>query len=383
MILRSVHDMHRAVSDGAFRWVGPAGRPVKQIHDEAVDRVYGVVGWSLRAAGELGAVAADHLGTDTAPPSSAAVKARAIAHGVVNSELIAVAPDLDMELTIRRDGRDVPVGAAALRKAYPHASGRVVVFVHGLVDTETIWFAHTDDGAALPHVVDAAGATPVLVRYGTGRAIGRNGADLADRLHALVAAWPVPITEVTIVGHSMGGLLARAACATARERGHTWPSLLTDVVYLATPHLGSWLEKVANVGSWTLRHGSPYSAPIGALLDGRSRGIKDLRFGTLVEDGWDEATVDDLLSGLVPDDPWLDDVTHHLVVGRSRPGERHLLNVVLGDSLVRAGSAAGAGRRRRIGAGGEVVVIPVGAGHSRLVRRPEVASLLRSLVATG
>jgi len=383
VIAGAVHDMHRAISDGTFRWIGPAGAPVKRAYDAMTDGVYGLVRASIRGAGEVGALAADTFGGEGDPqraePSPAALKARAIAHGVVSDDLIALAPELDLELTVRRDGRAVTPDPSGLGEAYPDARGRVAVFVHGLVDTEAVWAARAEDGPALPDVADDAGVTPVLVRYGTGRAVGRNGAALAETLERLVANWPVPVTELTLVGHSMGGLLARSACAVASERRHTWTAPLTDIVYLGTPHLGSWLEKAANVGSWALRRHSR-SAPIGALLDERSRGIKDLRFGTITEDAWGETPIDDLLTGLVPDGPWLDDVTHHLIVGRLGTGERHPLRPVLGDALVRSGSASGTGRRRRIGEGGEVVVLPVGASHTRLVRAPEVSTMLGGLL---
>jgi hypothetical protein len=390
VIAGTVQDMHRAISDGTFRWIGPVGTPVKRLYDATTDRVYGVVRASIRGAGEAGALAADVFGARDEPdhasgvpvsslPSPAALKARAIAHGVVSDELIALAPELDLELTLRRDGRVVAPDRPGLRAAYPEARGRVAVFVHGLVDTEAVWSTAGDGGRTLPDVAAEAGVTPVLIRYGSGRAVGRNGAALAETLDRLVSDWPVPVTELTLVTHSMGGLLARSACAIAAERGHGWTEPLTDILYLGTPHLGSWLEKVANAGSWVLRRFSR-SAPIGTLLDARSRGIKDLRFGTTTEDAWGETPIDDLLTGLVPDDPWLDDVTHHLVVGRLGAGERHPLRVVLGDALVRSGSASGTGRRRRISGGGEVVVLPVGASHTRLVRAPEVAAMLGALL---
>jgi pimeloyl-ACP methyl ester carboxylesterase len=379
VVVRAVHDMHRAISDGAFRWVGPPGRPVQAVHDAVTDGVYGAVSTAIRGAGELGALAADHLGTDGQPPSRAALKARAIAHGVVGDELMAHAPELDLEVTLRHAGSEVALDAAGLEAAYPAASSHPAVFVHGLVDSEAVWDARSEAEVSLPEVAAAAGWTPLMLRYGTGRSIGRNGADLAELLEAVTAAWPVPVTQLTIVGHSMGGLLARAACATAQDRDHAWITGLTDIVYLGTPHLGSWLEKVANVGSWVLRHASSHSAPIGTLLDGRSRGIKDLRFGTLVDDGWGTTPVDDLLTGLVPDGPWLDRVTHHLVVGRLHPSARHPLNAVFGDALVRSRSASGTGRRRRIGAGGPVVVVEVESSHTAMSRHPDVGSLLLAL----
>jgi hypothetical protein len=169
---------------------------------------------------------------------------------------------------------------------------------------------------------------------------------------------------------------------TASREQHHWIDALARVVYLGTPHLGSWLEKFANVTSWTLRRASPGSAPLGRLLDGRSRGIKDLRFGTLLEEQWGGADVDALLSGLAEDEPWLAGVDHHLIAGRVRPSEQHLLNLVFGDSLVRAASAAGAGRLRRIAGDTQVSLVPLDGGHVSLVRHPEVVTLLATTWAT-
>jgi len=380
VIVGAVYDMHRAISDGTYRWIGPVGRPVQRITDAVTDNVYGLVRASIRGVGELGALAAGPRGDDDASPSPAAEKARAIAHGVVGVERIAIAPELDTGMGLRHNSVEVATDPDSLRAAYPSPRPRVVVFVHGLVDTEAVWSARPEAGVALPEHVAGLDATPVLVRYGTGRSIGRNGADLADLLESLVDGWPVEVTELILVGHSMGGLVIRSACATALAEDHRWTANLRDIVYLGTPHLGSWLEKVANTGSWVLRQASTRSAPIGTLLDGRSRGIKDLRFGMLADDGWDDGRIDELLTGLVPDEPWLPGVTHHLVVGRLRDWEHHPLNHLFGDSLVRKGSASGAGRRRQIAGGGEVRIAHVPHRHTHLTNAPPVADLLGDIL---
>jgi pimeloyl-ACP methyl ester carboxylesterase len=382
----TVHDVHRAGSDQVFRLVGPLGRPVKPVYDAVVDGTYRGVQLGCTGAGELGAHLARVVREDPAEDLDLSstwsapwhVRARSIAHGVLDERFFHLAPELDLQLTLRHRGREVAADPASLQRAYPRASGRIAVFVHGLVHAEGIWSDGAPAGTSLPEVAAQHGVTPLLVRYGTGRSIGRNGADLASLLDQVVASWPVPVTELTIVGHSMGGLVARAAAVTATREAQRWTSVLTRVVYLGTPHLGSWLEKFANVTSWVLRQASPASAPIGRLLDGRSRGIKDLRFGTLLEENWGDADLDDLLTGLAEDEPWLADVDHHLIVGRLRPSERHVLNLVFGDSLVRAASAAGAGRIRRIAGDTHVSLIALDASHVALPRHPEVAALLQA-----
>jgi hypothetical protein len=369
VVATTVQDMHRAITDSGFRWVGPAGRPVKQVHDAVVDGVHGAVQTGLRGLGEV--AAASSAGVGSARPSHAARKARAIAAGAIDADLLVVAPELDLDVALVVDGMVLGHDPAGLAAAHPDPSGHVVVFVHGLVDSDAVWRGLLTEDAR------ARGATPLTVRYATGRPVGRNGHDLAHLMEAVTTGWPVPVTRLTLVAHSMGGLVVRAAGEVAGQRGHTWTTPLRDVVYLGTPHLGAWLEKVANVVSWTLRRASPHSAPLGALLDQRSRGIKDLRFGTLVEDLPGDRGVDDLWAGPVtPDPPWLDGVTHHLVVGRLREAHGHLLNAVFGDTMVRSGSAGGRGRWRRIPDGGPVRIAAVAAPHGHLVTHPDVADLV-------
>ncbi|TVR20122.1 MAG: hypothetical protein EA387_12025 [Nitriliruptor sp.] len=394
VVVTAVEGVHRAVSDSVYRWLGPLGRPVQRYTDAVSAGAYRAVRLGLRGAGEVAAAAcqfphgraaatADGEATPTAspPPSRAAIKARAIAQGVLSPELLSVAPAFEEELSLRYPGRPGPVAPAELAAAVPMAGPHLVVFVHGLVDTEQVWFPTDERAVCLPAAVEASGATPLLVRYATGRTIERNGRDLDAAMEAVVTSWPVPLASLTLVGHSMGGLLARAACAAAVARGARWLDRLGDLLYLGTPHLGSWLEKVANVTSWTLRRTSRHAAPIGALLDGRSQGIKDLRFGTTETAAWPEGRVDGLLTGRPVDAPWLVGARHHLVVGRLHPHSGHPLNAVLGDALVRSSSATGAGRWRRIEGTGPARVTTVDASHVRLPRDAEVASVLSAVLA--
>lgn len=390
VVVGAVQDLHRAVSDTTYRWLGPPARPIQRCTDAASGMVFRTVRAGLRGAGEVGAMvatgrargAATGAMTTPVPPSRVAAKASAIAHGVLDDHLHAAAPQLDRGVTLRLAERRGPIETARLPELLPTVTARPVVFVHGLVDTEQVWIPVGDRGVSLPGAVAVAGATPVLVRYATGRTIERNGRELDRVVAELLDSWPVPVTSLTLVGHSMGGLVIRAACAAAADRERSWLPRLADIIYLGTPHLGSWLEKVANVGSWSLRRASPHSAAIGRVLDTRSQGIKDLRFGTTDEAAWPVGRVDGLLTGRPQDAPWLEGARHHLVVGRLHADPRHPVNAVLGDALVRPSSAAAVGRWRRIGGDGPASTTPVDASHTALPRHPEVAGLLRR-VLTG
>ena len=121
-------------------------------------------------------------------------------------------------MAVRVNGKPVPLDPDTLRELFPDASSRVVVFVHGLMTTEYSWSL----GRREPYgdrLARELGCTPVYVRYNTGRHISENGRSLSELMEELVAAWPVEAEQVALVGHSMGGLVARSACCHASEGG--------------------------------------------------------------------------------------------------------------------------------------------------------------------
>ena len=142
-----------------------------------------------------------------------------------------------------------------------------MVFVHGLAHHESSW------GRSYLDAAREADTTPLTVRYTTGQSIADSGAELAELLDRLVVGWPVPVTRIVLVGHSMGGLVIRAGLAV----GGSWHALVSDVITLGTPHAGSPVERFAARG---LAAASTFAvaAPIVALGDERSLGIKELGF---------------------------------------------------------------------------------------------------------
>ena len=115
----------------------------------------------------------------------------------------------------------------ALAAAFPEATGRLAVFVHGWCLTERTWWRRPrtgDDARSYgDRLFDDLGFTPVYLRYNTGLHISDNGQQLADMLAQLQLLWPVPIDELALVGHSMGGLVVRSACYYGARQHHSWP----------------------------------------------------------------------------------------------------------------------------------------------------------------
>jgi pimeloyl-ACP methyl ester carboxylesterase len=162
-------------------------------------------------------------------------------------------------------------------------SGRLLVLVHGSSATDGCWARKGQHhGEALER---ALGFTWVALRYNSGKHVSTNGHEFADALQALVEAWPVPVTELVIVAHSMGGLVTRAACRSAEARTLGWRPLLEAFVTLGTPHQGAPLERIGNIVG-TMLGISRYSAPLERLSHLRSAGVTDLRFGLTKDEEW-------------------------------------------------------------------------------------------------
>jgi hypothetical protein len=389
-ILAVTQGLHRAISSRVFRWV-PGSHPVRWSHDAISHLTYASVRVDLRGlarAGEaVAAVAAGDREVRWLDSSPAHSRAASILHGVIGDRFATDQPALDLPVSIRVAGRTTDVAAEAVAAGFPDPSPRVAVFLHGLTESDCCW--DNDDGVVLPDVVDELGWTPVRLRYGSGRSIGTNGAELDALLEDLLDVWPVPVTELTLIGHSMGGLVIRAACqlAGAADDGRRWPALVRHTVHLGTPHLGSWLERAANTGTRLLRR-IPEGEVVAQVIDTRARGIKDLRHGALGDDCWGEGVVHEDgiggLDGFVPAPgevaPLLDHATHHLVAGRLTRSPDHPVARIIGDSLVTAPSALGDDGRRAL-AGGRIETLELPAGHFRLMRHPAVAAHLRHWLA--
>src|SRR3546814_10850918 len=114
-----------------------------------------------------------------------------------------------------------------------------------------------------------------MLRVNTGRAIRDNGVELAALLRTLVAEWPGGVERVALIGHSMGGLIARAGCAVVTDEEEPWTSLISDVVTLGSPHAGAPIAVALGHSSRLLAH-LPETSGFGKILDHRSVGIEDL-----------------------------------------------------------------------------------------------------------
>jgi pimeloyl-ACP methyl ester carboxylesterase len=166
-------------------------------------------------------------------------------------------------------------------------TGKVLVVIHGLCMNDLQWTVQ-HEGESFNHAENLAtklGYTPVYVRYNTGLHTSQNGQTLSNQLELLSALWPLPLTEISVLVHSMGGLVTRSAVHAAQHSKRQWVKKLKNIVFLGTPHHGAPLEKA---GNWVdvLLGVTPFSAPFKKLAELRSSGITDLRFGNVLDSDW-------------------------------------------------------------------------------------------------
>jgi pimeloyl-ACP methyl ester carboxylesterase len=209
---------------------------------------------------------------------------RSAANGVYGDYLVRTRNPLAIKMSLHHRDQQVDLNDPARVLEQPSdaaAASRLLVLVHGSCMNDKQWMHEGHDhGAAL---ADDLGYLPLYLRYNSGLRIESNGRSFAELLETLIGNRQLPVEELVIMGHSMGGLVARSACHYAGTAGHAWPKYLRKLVFLGTPHHGAPLEKGGH-GLDVLMGLSRYSVPLTRLSKARSVGIADLRHGTISAD---------------------------------------------------------------------------------------------------
>ena len=272
-VMSLVEAMHVAIASGPAILGAPLEKPVKL----ATGLVYGYMKGVTEIVGAGVDLALEQLGPllGSSAPGYERELVHAALNGVLGDYLEAQQNPLAIQMTLRRDGAPMSLVGA---------TPKILVLVHGSCATDLMWsWKGHDHGAALARDL---GYTPLYLHYNSGLHISTNGRKLAALMEETASTWPVPIEEIVLLGHSMGGLVARSALHVADELGHAWRKQLRSVICLGSPHHGAPLERG---GNWIdlLLGISRYSAPLGQLARIRSAGITDLRYGNVIDEHWE------------------------------------------------------------------------------------------------
>jgi hypothetical protein len=258
----------------------------------------------------------------------------AAVNGAWGDRLAAAGNPLEIPMRLRRGGRPLTLDKQRLASAIPSPGGRLLILAHGLCMNDLQWTHKEHDHGAM--LANDLGYTPVYLHYNSGLHISTNGRAFAGLLEALVAQWPVPVEDLTILTHSMGGLVARSACYYGGAAGHGWLERLRAMVFLGAPHHGSPIERLGNLVNLFLE-ASPYAAPLARPGKTRSAGITDLRYGNLLDEDWEGGERFEHRDTRRPVG-LPDGVACYAIAGSMRQAAA---SVLLGDGLVTLNSALG------------------------------------------
>src|SRR5450759_3198206 len=304
----------------------------------------------------------------------------AVLNGLIGDQLERDGSALAQRTSARIRGERIGLDESSLGNAFPQASPRLAVFIHGLTGDEFCWSRGAEEayGERLASDLDC---TAVYLRYTSGLPLSENGRTVAALLQQLVEAWPVEVAQIALVGHSMGGLVARSAAHQADEHDHTWVRRVRHIVSLGTPHLGAPLEQGAHRAAAALDK-LPETRMLSAFLRRRSAGIRDLRHGSLVDEDWRGRDPEALRAVACKEVPLLPGATHCFVSATITRDPKHPLGRLLGDILVLVPSASGQSKDRRIPFREEHGHHVGGTHHIALLNHPEVYERLHGWLAT-
>ncbi len=304
-------------------------------------------------------------------------------NGVMGDRLIADGSPFVTPMTVRFRGK---VLSRQAPPAMPQATGKVLLLIHGLCMNDLQWRVR-HEGHQFDHgenLESTLGYTPVYLRYNSGLHTSQNGRELSEQLQQMVTYWPTPVEELTIVAHSMGGLLTRSAFHYATKEALSWPAYLKKIVFLGTPHHGAPLERA---GNWVdvVLGSTPYTSPFAKLGQLRSPGITDLRYGHLLDEDWQGHARFQRRPDSRKVVPLPEGVACFTVAATTAAKRSPLADRLIGDGLVPLNSALGHHKdpQRTLGFEDASQKIVYRTNHLELLSSPEVSEQVVSWLEAG
>ncbi len=372
-------DLVEAMHHTIVRTPGIFGEPAKGRTNGITGLIYRSVRGATRLVGggvdALLALIAPLIAERRSSPEREAILAAL--NGVLGDYLVASGNPMAIAMCLRAAATPLQISKPALAAAFPQPGHSVLVLAHGLCMNDLQWTREGHDhGKGLARDLCY---TPVYLHYNTGRHISANGRDFADLMEALLREWPHPIEQLTIMGHSMGGLVVRSACYYASLAGHAWVKRLDHLIFLGTPHFGAPLERAGSRVDFLIGI-SPYTAPFARLGKIRSAGINDLGHGYLRDEDWQAPTNE--RAGRVPVALPAGVSCYAIAASKqTRPGSRGAK--MHGDGFVPVGSALGRNRDAslKLGLPEQQQWVGFGMGHFDLLSRVQVYQKIRCWLA--
>jgi len=345
-LLRAVEKMHATIAARPVTWT-PLANISRRAPGAGAHQTYAllkIIHGALSESIVRGFRSVAMLPSFAPAEDTGSINSAAILNGICGDHLEATQNPLAIRMSLRTLDGPIELTPQGIAVAYARVSPHIAVWVHGLCLSEQHWIRNSCDpmGARLQ---EDLGMTSAYVRYNAGRHISTNGRELSDQLERMIEAWPVPVESLTLIGHSMGGLVIRSAGWYGDHDGCVWRDKLRNVVCLGAPHHGSPLEKGGDLITRALQK-SPYVDPL-AFGQARSAGIKDLGHGNLIDEDWQHGDAGSARVDARTPVPLLAGVNYYFAAATVGRKENGIMGQVLGDLLVRTASATGAHADKR------------------------------------
>jgi len=372
-----VEAMHRRV-------VHPPILPSSPIQD-AITKIAGFtyknIRWSTRLIGSGTDKALGHLtpvlGKMKTTKEREAI--RSVLNGVIGDYLEKNENPLKIDMQFRHQAKAIHLNSKSLEKTYSDINGKILLMVHGSCMNDIQWtHKEHNHGTALAKEFHM---TPIHLYYNSGRHISTNGQEFNELLEELVQHWPIPVEQLVIIAHSMGGLVSRSAQYYGQQQQKPWTKYLKKIIFLGTPHHGAPLEQTGNYLDVILE-AIPYAKPFARLGKIRSAGVTDLRYGNLLDEDWQNNDRFKINGDKRQNISLPEGVECYSIAGIVGKKTDSLSSQILGDNLVGVKSALGQHKKpaKNLNFKKSNTWIAYESNHSELLSNPKIYAKIRSWI---
>jgi pimeloyl-ACP methyl ester carboxylesterase len=306
-------------------------------------------------------------------------KIRSVLNGVIGDYLDKNQNPLKITMQFRNEAKAIPLDSKNIEETYPTINGKILLMVHGSCKNDIQWTRKEHNHGTL--LAKELNKTPIYLNYNSGCHISTNGQEFNELLEELVRNWPVPVEELVIIAHSMGGLVSRSALHYGQEQKKSWTKHLKKVIFLGTPHHGAPLEQVGNYIDVVLE-AIHYAKPFARLGKIRSAGVTDLRYGNLLDEDWQDSDRFKMQGDQRVNISLPEQIAFYSIAGIAGKETKSITSQLIGDKMVGVKSALGQHKEpsKNLHFKKENTWIAYESTHSELLSNPKIYTKIKEWI---
>jgi pimeloyl-ACP methyl ester carboxylesterase len=299
-----------------------------------------------------------------------------VLNGVIGDYLEEKENPLKITMQFRYQSKTLAIDPKSIKAAYPKVNGKILLMIHGSCMNDLQWTRKDHNHGKI--IATELNKTPIYLKYNSGLHISSNGKNLNNLLEELVKNWPVPIEELVIIAHSMGGLVSRSALYYGEKNQKKWTKHVKKIVFLGTPHHGSYVERTGNYLDLILES-IHYAKPFARLGKIRSAGVTDLRYGNLIDEDWKDDNRFEIKNDKRRNIQLSKQIEFYTIAAVIGNETTSLSTQILGDTLVDVKSALGQHKNpdKNLNFKKENIWISYDSNHLDLLNNPKILDKLK------